>query len=270
MRFLLFLSLTLSFVLAHAQFDDSSKASKDESGLEEIYDRFETETDKAENARAKKVDAQKEKKIEKEVNSISDLGTLAPFKDIAVIQRKFLPRTQRFEFSGNLLISTNNQFFNNIGLGLKAAYGFTEAYGIEATYLFLGSSARDVTTSLEDNQKIATTSLVQPESYMGLSFKWTPVYGKIAWFERKIIPFDLYFTPGLGVTSTANGGSESTVSIGAGQLFALSKATAVRWDFVWNFYQATTVDNGQSSKQNQNDLFLMIGYSFLFPEAKYR
>jgi outer membrane beta-barrel protein len=277
----------------------SSPNAGDNTGLEEIYDRFESESSSdaglsgagtsgsgergrggtqgtqgtASGGSTDKADQlgrdQKEQAAEKKIDSVAELGNLAEFKDIAVIQKKYLPRTERFELSGNIGVSTNNQFFNNIGVGARLAYAFTEKYAVEGTYLFLTSSERDITTGLKD-RNIQTQSFVEPESYTGVSFKWTPVYGKVAWFEKKIIPFDLYFTPGIGVTSTATGGSETTFSLGAGQLFALSKSTAIRWDFVWNFYQAQVRVDGRDQSQNQNDLFLMIGYSFFFPEAKYR
>jgi len=247
----------------------AAQAPADESGLEEIYDRLEDESAKSKTTAPQTPDASKEQKVEKQIESISDLGKLAAFKDIAVIQRKFLPRTQRFDLSGSFIINTNNQFFNNIGLGIKLGYSFNEKYGIEGVYNFLTSSPRPVTKGLEERQ-IDTESFVEPEGYMGLNFKWTPVYGKIAWFEKKIIPFELYFTPGFGMTQTARGSSDSTFSLGFGQLFAMSKSTAIRWDFNWNFYQSEVRINSVPQTQNQNDLLLMVGYSFLFPEAKYR
>jgi outer membrane beta-barrel protein len=212
----------------------------------------------------------------KELSKISELATLAPFDDVAVIQKRFLPKTSRFEASGALGISTNNAFFNNVGLALRMAYYFTEKYAIEGTYMFLSSSERPITDGLKNKQQIQTTSLVEPKSYSGVAFKWTPVYGKVAWMGRTIVPFDIYFTPGFGVTQTSEGGSAATISMGAGQLFALSKRHAVRWDFTWNFYQATTnyIDSNTSQnvsqKDNHNDLLLSIGYSFFFPEATYR
>jgi outer membrane beta-barrel protein len=263
--------LFLTSPIAWAQFDQSgSGGSGEEAGLEELYDRLETEQAPVSSAPAPKVDTKKEAKVEKEVNTISDLATLAPFKDIAVIQRRFLPKTQRFEFSGSGVVSTNNQFFNNLGLAARGAYYFNEKYGIEVNYTFLSSTERDVTKSLQEDQNISTDSLVEPEGFFSVAFKWVPVYGKIAWFERKIIPFDLYFTPGIGVTSTALGESESTFTLGIGQLFALTKATAVRWDFVWNMYQARVIEGGNDRRKQQNDLYLGIGYSYFIPEAKYR
>ena len=251
---------------AFAQFDESS-----DTELEQLYDKFEDQDVERTAKKKKRVSEAKAKRLEREYTKLSDLGTLAPFNDIAVIQRRFLPKTERFELSGSAVFNTNNQFFNILGLGLRGSYFFTEKYGFEVSYLFLNSSERDVTSNLQDSpNNIKTDSLVEPDSYFGAAFRWTPVYGKIAWFEKKIIPFDFFFTPGFGMTKTVFGGSESTFSLGMGQQFALSKSSAVRWDFVWNFYSAETEVDGVRETKNNNDLMLMIGYSFFFPEAKYR
>ncbi|MCB0362614.1 MAG: hypothetical protein KDD35_07825, partial [Bdellovibrionales bacterium] len=70
------------------------------------------------------------------------------------------------------------------------------------------------------------------------------------------------------------GESASTIHLGAGQSFAISKSMALRWDFSWNFYQPTAevlVNNELvEKKSNHDDLYLSLGMSFFFPEATYR
>lgn len=240
-----------------------------DAGLEDIYDKFENqENQKA----AKKKDEDKkeeEKKAQVDITRISELVKLSPFEDVAVIEKRFLPRTGRAEFSASGVFSTNNAFFNNMGGNIRGAFYFSEKYGIEGIYQYIASSKRPITEGLENNQHVLTTSLVEPKSNYGVMFKWVPIYGKIAWFQQKIVPFDIYFTPGIGVTQTANGSSTS-FSIGTGQLFAITKSYGVRWDFNWNFYQAEVSDGTQTVSKNHSDLFLGIGFSYFFPEATYR
>jgi outer membrane beta-barrel protein len=244
-----------------------------DSGLEDLYDQFENQEDKAQERvknEDKKRQSEAEKKTDKELSKLSELSVLAPFDDIAVIQRKFLPKTGRFEFSGSALLNTNNQYFNNIGAALRGAYFFQEKYGVEATAMFITSSERPITEGLVDNQNIETRSLVQPKGYYGINFKWAPLYGKMAWFQNKIVPFDLYFTPGFGMTSTKDGGSNATLSLGMGQLFALAKSYGVRWDLTWNYYATTVTVEGAKQDRNQSDIYLGIGFSYFIPEATYR
>lgn len=245
-----------------------------DAGLEDLYDKYENEEnkllEKQRSEEKKSENAIEEPPADIEVNKLSELSMLSPFENIAVIQKRFLPKTMRLEMSGNGLISTNSAYFNNIGIGARLGFYFDEKYGLEAGYQVVTSSQRPITEGLVDNQRIKTSALVEPESYYGLAFKWAPVYGKIAWFQEKIIPFDLYFTPGFGFSKTTHGGSEPTFTLGLGQLFALTKSVGVRWDFYWNNYKAKITVDGVSQTQNHNDLFLGIGLSYFIPEATYR
>jgi outer membrane beta-barrel protein len=249
---------------AQAQFDDAEEQ-KESSEVENLYDSF----DKQKTRRSRSRRSQ-QKRIP-EPARLADLATLEPFNDIAVIQRRFLPKTGRFEFSGSLMASVNNPFFSNLGYGARIAYYFNEKHGVVGQYYFLSNSERNVTSNLEKERGIETKSLTTPKNYAGLAYKWTPVYGKMTWMNKTIVPFDLFFTIGGGTTKTDLDNQEATVHVGTGQVFALSKSMAVRWDLSWNFYQAEALDdNNETITNSQDDLFLMIGMSFFFPEAKYR
>lgn len=205
-----------------------------------------------------------------DIKDITDLVQLAPFKDVAVIQKRFLPKTGRFEFFGGPTVVLNDAFFLNFGLNARLAYYFRERYGIEFVGMYLTTSERQVTTDLREKRGVTTTSIVTPKNYMGLDFKWTPIYGKMTWMNKKITPFDLYFSGGGGMTGTNQGSSEPTVHLGTGQIFAISKSMAFRWDFSWNFYNAKSSVTSSSSSSLYNNLFITVGMSFFFPEATYR
>jgi outer membrane beta-barrel protein len=249
--------------------DEAFSDDGENTDVESLYDRYdEAQTKKREDQ--KKPDARKQPV--KEATSLSELSTLAPFSDVAVIQRRFLPRTGRFEFSGSGMSSLNNPFFNNLGLALRGSYNLTEKHGVEFQYMFFSNTRRAVTESLESEPiNVRTSNLVTPKSFMGAAYKWTPVYGKITFLNRHIVPFDFVFTGGLGLSKT-DIQNEPTVHLGAGQSFAMTKSFAVRWDLVWNFYNAKTVsaESGASTSTNHNDLFLSVGASFFIPEATYR
>ena len=132
---------------------------------------------------------------------------------------------------------------------------------------------------------VNTEGSVSTKSYIGFDLKWTPIYGKYAYFNEKIIPFDLYFTLGAGKTephfanssiSTAQISIESpyTVRFGTGQIFAMTKWMAFRWDISMHMVFAETTKTISTvvdkSEEFNNNLFLSVGLSFFFPEAKYR
>ncbi|MCB0364840.1 MAG: outer membrane beta-barrel domain-containing protein [Bdellovibrionaceae bacterium] len=255
------------------QGDASPEQDKADAEVEDLYDKFDAD----ENTKREKEKQVKKKEKEvpkKDPSTLSELSTLAPFSDIAVIQRRFLPKTKRWEFAGSLMGTINNPFFTNLGAALRGGYYFEEKYGVEAVYFFLSSNERAVTDNLRTKRNVKTESLVTPEGYIGADFKWTPMYGKMTFMNKRIVPFDFYFSAGIGLTKTDQGGNEPTVHLATGQAFALSKKMAVRWDLSWNLYQAKTkvVKSGteRETTTNQDDLYLSLGVSFFFPEATYR
>ncbi|MBX3035108.1 MAG: outer membrane beta-barrel domain-containing protein [Bdellovibrionaceae bacterium] len=195
-----------------------------------------------------------------------DLGHLSPFAEVSVIQRRFMPKTGRFQLFGGLTMITNDPFFNVYGGVGKAGYFFTETLGVELNYFALSTNEAKATQELKNMQGVKTDNLIITKNFWSADLVYAPIYGKMSWFNRTIIPFDLYFSLGYGATGTQNG-SAGTLHLAAGQIFSMSKSTAFRWDFSWNFFNAKGIDEKVSS---YNNLFLTVGWSWFFPEAKYR
>lgn len=220
-------------------------------------------------AQTQKIDAN-EDRMEAQSNKLTDfsgLSRLQPFSEISVIQKRFLPKTGRFQFTGAFSTITNNPWFLTAGVSLKAAYYLTEAWGLEGTYTTMTSSQRQSAQELHDNNAVSADSFGFPKNYIGLDAKYTPFYGKMTWLNKKIVPFEHYFTVGGGNTSVSTGGSGFTLHFGTGQNFALSKRFSVNWDFSMMNYSAKSTDG---TTQSFSDLLLTVGMSFFYPEATYR
>lgn len=220
-------------------------------------------------AQNQKLDAN-EDKIEAQNNKLTDfsgLTKLQPFSEISVIQKRFLPKTSRIQFTGAFSTITNNPWFLTAGVSLKAAYYFTEAWGVEGTYTTMTSSQRQSAQELHDNNGVSADSFGFPKNYIGLDAKYTPFYGKMTWLNKKIVPFEHYFTVGGGNTSVSTGGSGFTLHFGTGQNFALSKRFSLNWDFSSMNYSAKSTEG---TNQSFSDLLLTVGFSFFYPEATYR
>lgn len=207
-------------------------------------------------------------------NTLTDfkgLGTLAPFSEISVIQKRFMPKTGRFQLFGGLTLVTNDPFFNTAGVVGKAAYFLNETWGLELNYFALSTSERQSTKELQSNNGVKTESLAYPKSYFGVDVMFVPIYGKMTWFNERILPYDLYFSAGYGSTATSTNENSGTIHLATGQMFSLTKSVALRWDFSWNFFSAS-VQNGSGVKETNsfNNLFLTVGMSWFFPEASYR
>lgn len=201
------------------------------------------------------------------VEDLSGLSRLAPFSEVSVIQKRYQPKTGRFQMFAGLSNIVNDPWYLGLGADLRAAYHFSEAWGVELQGLFLGVSERQAIKDLDSENNVKTSSVISFKGYTGAAIMWSPIYGKMGYLNRKIVPFDMYFSLGVGNTSISNGSGGSTIHFGSGQTYAISKGTAFRWDFSWNAVRAKPTG---ASEQNFNNLLVSLGVSFFFPEAGYR
>lgn len=206
-------------------------------------------------------------KKEFKLNEVSSLKFLSPFKDIAIIQKKYLAKTERFELSPGLGVILNDAFFVNQILSFRFGYHFNESYGIELNYANLSQSSKTVTDDLTVIG-VTTDSIVVPESFLGLDFKWTPFYGKMSFLDASIIPYETYFVGGVGTTKTNQEKSPVTAHFALGQHFSLSKSLAIRWDTSFFWYQAQ--GKNTTAESLYTNIHFTIGASYFFPEATYR
>ncbi len=208
------------------------------------------------------------KDVKVEPGKLSNLANLAPHEDIVVLQRKFLPRTGRLELAPSLGMIINNAFFTSFAFNGRIGYAFSEKYSVEAQVAQLGSNERQITSDLRTKRDVITRTLVNPELYYGLDFRWTPLYGKFARLGTGIVPFELFFVGGAGVTKTNQDESPVTIHLGTGQLFAWKKWMAFRWDLGWYMYNL----RGGAGRPSGNftDVQLSFGVSFFVPQAGYR
>lgn len=259
-----FLLVTAAFFAAIYLWSPDLRAQDDESGdLSSDVDQIEAELEKRSTKPVVKETSEKEEKIE----DFSGLGKLAPFSEVSVIQKRFLPKTERFQIYAGLVNVVNDPWYTGIGADLRFGYHFNENWGVEVTGVFLSTAERQTIQDLYEQHKVRTDSVITAKGYTGASVVWTPIYGKMGLFNERIIPFDMYFSAGGGSTKVEGGSGGSTIHFGTGQVFALSKAWGFRWDFTWNTFSATPVG---ANAQNFNNLLLTFGGSFFFPEAKYR
>lgn len=210
-----------------------------------------------------------------QLKSSMDLTTLSPFSDVSMIQKKFLPKTERFQIYTALGLSTNSPWFYNLGGKVNLTYNFTEKYGIEFSGLFLTSSEKEAAKDIRENNSLQPEQFILTKSNINIDFVWYPIYGKITNLDQQIIPYDMYFSLGGGVTGTnAVEKNVATAHLAIGQIFALSKSLAFRWDYSVYLYKATPVQSSTpitaASSGLHNDLVFTAGISFFFPEVNYR
>lgn len=207
------------------------------------------------------------------VEELKDLSMLSPFSEVSIIQKKFMPKSGRFQAFAAAGLTTNTPWFLNTGFKLNLGYHFTENLGLEFNTLFLSSSEREVAQEIRENNGLKPEQFIYTKSYIGADLLWTPIYGKVTFLNEKIIPYEMYFSGGGG-TSNTNSVEKNvpTIHLGTGQVFTITKSMAFRWDYSLNVFQATAIPgNGVvPEKGSYNDLIFTAGVSFFFPEVKTR
>lgn len=215
----------------------------------------------------------RQSKAQKEKETV-ELRELEKFEDIAVIQKKYLDKTSRFEFWIAGALALNSQFHNLFGANAAFSYHFNETWGLELQGAYFTNMEKSITNNLSTKQNIATKSIVVPEAFYGLSLRWSPIYGKISLREKTINPFEMYFSLGGGMTMTEDGQSVPTIHGGVGQVYPMNKNTTFRWALSYNFFSANArADlNGsiRGQKVNSSLFYLSAGVSFFFPFSEAR
>ena len=129
------------------------------------------------------------------------VNDLSPFSDIVVIQRRYLVKTGRFEIAPSVLLLFSNEFFINAGIGGNLAFYPLEKHGLEVRGFYTTEFRRSVWIDMSEKLGIVSSVVGDRTIYfIGLVYKWIPIYGKMAWFDNKIIPFEMSFFLGGGVT----------------------------------------------------------------------
>lgn len=210
--------------------------------------------------------------------TFQDLSQLSSFSDISVIQKRYMPKTNRFQLYGGLDFLTNNPFFDSYGFNGRFSFFFSELIGIELGFWRHSVSPRTVTADLSSYHRITTQTMLSSLGYLGASILLVPFYGKMTFLDQRIIPYDLYVSVGAGTTETSYiDKSAPSIHLGTGEIFSITKSLAWRWDFSSVTYTARTPDidtNGvltdSGKKQTMSDLYLGIGLTLLFPGVSYR
>lgn len=198
--------------------------------------------------------------------------------DFSVVQNRAYTKEKRFSVSATYGPTLNDQYSDGYNLGLSANYFFTERYGVEVNY---------INSQLKDNQ--ATRSFadqlggLQPDhgrmkSSYTVGFNWVPVYAKMSFLNRKIVYFDMAFTPVIGMVnydqllSGRSPGKQSAFIYGFDitQYYFFSNHFAFRFDIKSRWYnQEFLTYSGTNIGQPVRDsltqtLMLLLGVTYYF------
>lgn len=110
-----------------------------------------------------------------------------------VVNRRY-PKERRFELDVFAAVLPNDPFLVYLTPGLRMAFHVTEQWAIEVGGAYSLGLDTGLRRELTDADALVQARLRdQVLGRFGLAVLWSPIYGKIAWANRKVGHFDLYF-----------------------------------------------------------------------------
>ncbi len=204
---------------------------------------------------------------------------------IQTLQRKSFMKIGRYEGGAGVGFVTNDPFVNRYLLGAHFAYHVTEIFAVEAEGAFSPDFGegdwKPITHQIIENNEV-TPDISKIIFYGNANFQFSPIYGKVAVGQGKIINFDIFGLFGTGVVSTADqidlieetqndaaiatqNQLHPTLNYGVGTRIIFSEAFAFRFEGRGLSYieviESTTLEM-------KNNFTLMASASFFFPGMK--
>ncbi len=201
---------------------------------------------------------------------------------IKTLQRKNFMKIGRFEASPTVGFVTNDPFIKRYLLGASVSYHLTEVFAIEGVGIWspdFGDQDRKIITDQLINENKVSPDISKIEGFGNFNFVFSPIYGKIAVSDRKIINFDVFGSFGTGVVKT-NDDLEAlnaeddeaalatehqthvTTNFGGGFRVIFSKNFAARLEGRSMVYVETI---GSETLEMKNNFMLFGSASFFFP-----
>jgi outer membrane beta-barrel protein len=200
--------------------------------------------------------------------------------DFSVVQNRTYTKEGKFGLAlqGGLLV--NDGYSDGTVYGGTVNYFFSERYGVEATYATADVHENDSTKRLIDYGGGIKPDYGRMQNYYGVAFNWIPFYAKMSVLGKKIIYFDMAFSPAIGMMNyeqvTEGGGlDKSAMAYGfdVTQYFFLSKNFSLRVDLrnrwfkedVAKYYTSDGISMGTTFRnKTTTNTQLLFGVNFFF------
>lgn len=186
---------------------------------------------------------------------------------VKAVQRKHFLKRNRLSVVPSFAISLNDAFYTKVGGGLAVNYHFADSLALSLHYDKFGIVQSDnVRIAKRELRSLLLSSRLDWTA--GADFVWTPVYGKLAFFNT-IVQYDLFLMGGVGVAwSQTSGdpvgdGAHPAMDFGIGQRFAMFDFMAFEF-WVKQLLYADRPQDRQIS-EIQKVLTLNVGLSFWLP-----
>ncbi|MBI5526741.1 MAG: outer membrane beta-barrel domain-containing protein [Deltaproteobacteria bacterium] len=211
------------------------------------------------------------------------------------VQRRVFMKKGRLELAPMFDVGLNDAFNQKYAVSAAIGWHFVEQFSLQANFGYAFNAKTD------NQVYLAKENLTIPDNgslklLFSLNAEWAPLYGKFSLFAWKIIHFDFYFTAGFGaamveytgwnydsekLTSTSEdmSGLHLAPNFGIGERFFITDWLTFRVELRDTIYSMTLkprhylITDSDGNKANgeidqiQNNLMLMVGFSFFIPPS---
>lgn len=188
---------------------------------------------------------------------------------VKAVQRKHFLKKGRLEVVPTFAMSLNDAFYTKLGGGIAVNYHLADSIALSFHYQQFGiAQSENVRIAKRELQSLLLSSKLDWNA--GVDFLWTPIYGKLSWFNT-IVQYDLFLISGVGAAwSQTSGdpvgdGAHPAVNVGLGQRFSVSDWMAFEF-WVKQLLYADRPQDRQIS-EIQKVLTLNVGLSFWIPPS---
>jgi outer membrane beta-barrel protein len=207
-------------------------------------------------------------------------GDVALGDRVKAVQRKGFLKRHRFEVSPLFAATVNDAFYQKVGGGLRLAYNFGDTFALAARGVVYQNEDLKLAPLRTDNVregKVAFQSQLLSSQIYRLAMVdgiWSPIYGKAAWLNRRIVHFDLYLAAGFGLvwsaTSFDSGNEEGlgphlAADLGLGMRFYPLEWMALEAGLMLTVYPDQPVSSVPGTLQQV--LAANVGVSFFLPPS---
>jgi outer membrane beta-barrel protein len=207
-------------------------------------------------------------------------GDVALGDRVKAVQRKGFLKRHRFEVSPLFAATVNDAFYQKVGGGLRLAYNFGDTFALAARGVVYQNEDLKLAPLRTDNVregKVAFQSQLLSSQIYRLAMVdgiWSPIYGKAAWLNRRIVHFDLYLAAGFGLvwsaTSFDSGNEEGlgphlAADLGLGMRFYPLEWMALEAGLMLTVYPDQPMSSVPGTLQQV--LAANVGVSFFLPPS---
>ena len=196
--------------------------------------------------------------------------------DFSVVQNRTYTKAKRFSASLLTGLLVSDPFNDGLTYNLSINYYFDERTGVEFIYHKGDLTDSDATSDFRKLSGGGTRpDFNRDTAFYGVGYNWVPFYAKMSFLGKKIIYFDMQFTPFLGISEydqQTDDGDKSDSSLSYGfditQYFFFSKNFAVRANYHNRFYNADVLNystgNVARKGESTNTSLFLFGLTYFF------